>query len=219
MRRALLFVALLPAVLAAGVRWVNFAFGPFEVLTDAGARAGRETMVRFLEFRHGVGQVVGEPELQTPLPVRILVFKNAKGWTLPEPISEGRERYNIVLQEKAPVTPAVYSDLTRLFLKSNTAQMPPAFERGLISFFSTFSVDGIRIVVGSPPRTPDLDWARIHLLVADPEYSGKVRVLLYNLRRGVDEEPAYRNAFGKSRAEVEEQAKRHLAAGKFEPTP
>ena len=38
------------------------------------------------------------------------------------------------------------------------------------------------------------------------------------LRKGVAEEPAYRNAFGKSAAEVEAQAKRHFAAGNFQTT-
>src|SRR4051794_13819436 len=217
MRRFLL-LSLVPALLAADDHWVRFTSGPFEVLTDAGPRAGRETMVRFLEFRHAVGQVLGETELQTPLPVRILVFKNARGWTLPAPISEGRDRHNIVLQEKGAVSPAVYAELTRLFLQSNTAQMPPHFERGLIAFFSTFDVSGIHITVGAPPPQPDLDWARVHLLVTDPEYFGKIRVLLANLRRGVDEEPAYRNAFAKSRADIDAQAKRHFAAGNFQTT-
>lgn len=216
--RCVLLLAALPAILAADDHWVRFTSGPYEVLTDAGARAGRETMVRFMEFRHAVGQIVGEPELQTPLPIRILLFKNAKSWAIPAPVSEGRATYNIVLQEKTPPTPAVYSALTTLFLHSNTTRLPPPFERGLISFFSTFSGTGIQIVVGAPPPNPGADWARIHLLVCDPEYFGKIRVLLYNLRRGVDEEPAYRNAFGKSRAEIEAQAKRHLAAGRFEPT-
>jgi hypothetical protein len=158
--------------------------------------------------------------LQTPLPVRILVFKNSKGWTAPAsaPVAEGRDRYNIVLSEKGAVAPAVYAELTRLFLQANTAQMPPAFEHGLLEFFSTFEVAGIHITVGAPPPSPDLDWARIHLLVADPEYYGKVRVLLYNLRKGVAEDPAYRNAFGKTPAQVEAQAKQHLAAGNFQTT-
>src|SRR3954471_9687575 len=215
--RRLLLLSLVPVLLAADDHWVRFTSGPFEVLTDAGPRAGRETMVRFLEFRHAVGQILGEPELQTPLPVRILVFKNARGWTSPDPISEGRDRYNIVLQEKGAVSPAVYTGLTRLFLQANTAQMPPHFERGLISFFSTFDVSGIHITVGAPPAQPDLDWARVHLLVTDPEYFGKIRVLLANLRRGVDPEPAYRNAFGKAPAVIEAQVREHFAAGKFEP--
>src|ERR1043166_3082315 len=113
--RRLLLLSLLPALLAADDHWVRFTSGPFEVLTAAGSRAGRETMVRFLEFRHAVGQILGETELQTPLPIRIVLFKNARGWTLPNPVSEGRDRYNIVLQEKGAVSPAIYRELTRLF--------------------------------------------------------------------------------------------------------
>jgi hypothetical protein len=220
--RRVFILGLFPWLLAADDHWVKFTSGPFEVLTDAGARAGRETMVRFEEFRHALGQIVGEQDLQTPLPVRILVFRNAKGWTSPAPLVEGRDRYSIVLAEKGTVSPAVYSELTRLFLKSNTAQMPPAFEHGLAEFFATFEVSGIHITVGAPPgpggTPPDLDWARVHLLVVDPEYFGKLRVLLYNLRKGVDQDPAYRNAFGKPAAEVEAQAKRHLADANFQTT-
>jgi len=214
----LIILSLLPGLLTADDHWIKFASPPFEILTDAGPRAGRETMVRFQEFRHALGQLVGEQDLQTPQPIRVLVFKNAKGWTSPGPLTDGRDRYAIVLQEKSPVAPAVYSELTRLLLKSNTAQMPAAFEQGLVDFLSTFQVTGIRITVGAPPAQPDLNWARIHLLVTDPEYFGKLRVLLYNLRKGVDEEPAFRNAFGKSRADIEAQAKRHLAAGNFQTT-
>jgi hypothetical protein len=214
----LCFAALLPASLPAADTWVRFTAGPYDVFTDAGSRAGRETLVRFMEFRHAVGQVVGEPELSAPLPIRILVFKNARGWTSPAPLSEGRASYNIVLQDKAPVAPAVYAELTRLFLDANTARMPPAFERGLAAFFSTLQVDAIHITAGAPPVAPDLDWARIHLLVTDPEYFGKIRILLSNLRHGVAEDPAYRNAFAKTPAEVEAQAKQHLAAGNFQTT-
>src|SRR5215471_6931055 len=217
MRRLLLFCAL-PALLAADDHWVRFTRGPFEVFTDAGARPGRETMVRFEQFRHALGGIIGENDLQAAQPIRIFIFKNPSGWTLPTPIGEGRDRYNIVLAEKAPISSALYSDLVRFFLKANTAQMPPAFENGLVAFFSTFTVNGIRPIVGAPPSKPDLDWARIHMMVCDPDYYGKIRVLLYNLRRGVAGDPAYRNAFGKSVAEVEAAAKQHFAAGNFQTT-
>jgi hypothetical protein len=215
MRRLLLILAI-PVVLSADDHWVKFTRGPYEVLSDAGARPGRETLVRFEQFRHSLGAILGENDLQSPQPIRIFVFKNPRGWTTPTPISEGRDRYNIVLPEKSPITTALNSDLVRLFLKSNTAQMPVPFENGLIAFFSTFTVNGIRPMAGAPPVKPDLDWARIHLMVGDPEYFGKIRVLLYNLRRGIAEDAAYRNAFGKSPAEVEAQAKQHLAAGNFQ---
>ncbi|MGA2196195.1 MAG: hypothetical protein ABSH40_13085 [Bryobacteraceae bacterium] len=219
MRRWLVFTffCLLPS-LAMADRWVRYTSGPFEVLTDAGERAGQETMIRFEEFRHALGTIVGEEDLATPQPVRILVFKNAQGWTSPAPLTECRDRYAIVLSEKSPVPPAVYGELTRLLLDANTNRMPAAFEHGLIEFFSTFQISGIHITVGAPPPQPDLDFARIHLLVAAPEYFGKLRVLLYNLRKGVDDDPAYHNAFGKSAAEVEAQARRHFAARQFPTT-
>jgi hypothetical protein len=217
MRRAVLLLCLTTPLLRAD-SWVKFTRGPFEVLSEAGAKPGRETMVRLEQFRHSLGQVLGEADLQTPLPVRVFVFKSARGWTTPTPLSEGRDRYSIVLDEKTPVSPDVFRALTRLFLQSNSAQMPLPFERGLIEFFSTFDVKGIRITAGTPPAKPDLDWARIHLLMTDPDYFGKLRVLLYNLRRGVTDDPAYRNAFNKSAAEVEAAAQRHFAAGKFETT-
>jgi tetratricopeptide (TPR) repeat protein len=98
--------------------------------------------------------------------------------------------------------------------------MPPACEHGLLEFFSTFESQGVHITVGAPPgpngAAPDLDWARIHLLVTDPRYYGRIKVVLYNLRQGVDEDTAFRNAFGKSAADVEAQARQHLAAGNFQ---
>ncbi len=219
MRRLLLLcflAAFVPAVLAAEPHWLKFVSGPFEVWTDAGPRPARDTMVRFLEFRQAVGDVIGEPELQAPMPVRILVFKSAREWVPPAPVAEGRASYNIVLEEKGAVPAAVYTDLARLFLDANTAQMPPMFEHGLIEFFSTFDVTGIHITVGARPASPDLDWARVHLLVTSPDYYGKLRVLLYNLRHGVADEPAYQNAFGKSPAQIEAQARQHLADGAFQ---
>src|ERR1035441_7626783 len=172
----------------------------------------------WVEHEVTVDDIVGEEDLATPQPVRILVFKNAQGWTSPAPLTECRDRYAIVLSEKNPVPPAVYGELTRLLLDANTNRMPAAFEHGLIEFFSTFQIGGIHITVGAPPPQPDLDFARIHLLVAAPEYFGKLRVLLYNLRKGVDDDPAYHNAFGKSAAEVEAQARQHFAARQFPTT-
>jgi len=206
----------MPFLLVAGDHWSKFTSGPYEVLTDAGPRVGRDTVIRLEEFRHALGQIVGDDDLTTAMPIRVMVFKSSKGWTSAAPITEGRDRYAIVLEEKQPVSSEVYRDLTRLFLQANTSRMPARFEHGLTEFFSTFTNNGIHITVGTPPAHPDLDWARVHLLIVDPQYFGKIRVLLYNFRKGVDEDAAYRNAFGKSAADIEAQAKQHLAAGNFQ---
>ena len=214
--RRLLLIGLLPGLLAAEDHWVKFTSGPFEVFTDACLRVGREALERFEEFRNAVGETIGTPDLTTPEPVRVLIFKNAKGWSLPSPLAEGRGCYGIVLSEKETVPPDVYAALTRFFLDANTGRMPLAFERGLTEFFSTFGGSNIHITAGAPPPNPDLDWARIHLLMVEPQYSGKLRVLLFNLRQGVAENASYANAFGQTPAEIEAQVKAHLASGRFQ---
>src|SRR5215472_4835626 len=93
-------LALLPASLAAADHWTKFTAGPYDVFTNAGTATGRATVVRFEEFRHAVGETLGEANLQTQMPVRILLFRAAQGWTALEPVSEGRVSYNIVLGEK-----------------------------------------------------------------------------------------------------------------------
>src|SRR5262249_10975952 len=153
MQRAFLLLCAVPC-LAVADSWVKYTRGPFEVFTDNG-RAGREKLVWLEQYRHALGQVLGEPDLQTPQPVRVCVFQHPAGWTTSAPISEGRDRYAIVLGEKSVIGPDIHRALARLFLQSNSAQMPPAFERGLIEFFSTFQVSGIRITAGTPPAKPD----------------------------------------------------------------
>src|SRR5215470_4908154 len=112
-------LCLLPALLTADSHWLKYLSGPYEVYTDAGSHAGREALVRFEEFRNALSKIVGENDLQTPQPLRIFVFKNARGWTGNEPIVQARDRYAIVLQEQCTVSPETYRALTRLFLKSN----------------------------------------------------------------------------------------------------
>lgn len=216
--RRFLILALLPCLLAAD-SWVKFASGPFELLTDAGEREGSQTMLRFEEFRYALGHVLGVDDLTAPLPIRILVFKNAKGWIPPAPAAVGRGCYAIALAEKQPVAPEVYGALARLFIDANTERLPPEFEHGLVEFFSGYQIEGIHLSADGPPKgaPPDLDWARVHLLMTAPEYFGKLRVLVFNLRKGIDQDASYRNAFGKTAAAVEGEARRHLAAGNFEP--
>ena len=224
MWRLLVVAGCLAGLAHADEHWLQFRSGPFEVFTDAGARAGRETLVRFEEFRHGLGLIVGEADLQSPQPVRILLFRNSREQApyngLRGPLVQGRDRYDILLTDRQPISPEVYRAATRMFLAANVARLPAHFERGLVAFFSTIQVSGIRITVGAPPdgAERDLDWARVHLLVTNPEYYGRLRVLLFNLRKGVDELPAYRNAFGKTPAEIEAQTKQHLAAGNWATT-
>src|SRR5574341_1992556 len=72
---ALLFAA---SALSADERWIEYRSGPFEVLTNAGERAGRETLARLEQFRYALGQIAGKPDPQATWPVRVLVLKSAQ---------------------------------------------------------------------------------------------------------------------------------------------
>ena len=217
MRRLFLLCTLLPLTAVASDRWIRFTSGPTEVFSAAGTKDGRETLVKFEEFRHALGQTLGDNDLQLPLPIRILLFKTGAP-QVPEPVLRGRDQYNVVLSAGQAIPNEVFARLTQLFLDANTARMPERLERGLVALFSTIQVNGIRITLGEPPLHPDMDWARVHLLAVNPEYYGKLRVLTYNLRKGVDEDAAFRNAVGKIPEQIELEAQAHLAAGRFQAT-
>jgi hypothetical protein len=216
MRRLFLLCGLLPLTAMAGDHWIRFTSGPIEVFSSAGSKDGRETLVTFEEYRHALGLALSDDDLQLPLPIRVLLFKTGAP-QLPEPVVRGRDQFNIVLTAGQAIPTEVFARLTQLFL-DNSARMPERLERGLVALFSTIQVNGIRITLGEPPLHPDMDWARVHLLAVDPEYYGKLRVLTYNLRKGVDEDAAFRNALGKSPEQIELQAQSHLADGRFQAT-
>ncbi len=58
----------------------------------------------------------------------------------------------------------------------------------------------------------------MHLLTVDPQYYGKLPVLFYNLQKGAEDDPAYRNAFNKSKSEIDAEAERYKAAANFTTT-
>ena len=210
----LLILCCLGTLLPAADRWIQFRSGPYEVYTNGDDRPARATLVRFEQVRHALGQLIGEPDLQTPMPVRIFVMKKAAPSSA---ILTARDRYAIVLDPETPPSTALMRDLTRLFLES-TARMPAPIERGLEDLFSTIEVAGIRITLGKPIAQPNRDWARVHLLATSTDYYGKLRVILSNLRRGVPPDAAYRNAVAKTPAEIDRETDAYLAARNFPPT-
>ena len=139
-----------------------------------------------------------------------------KRWTSPAPSARAATAMTSSSAEKAPVAPAVYTRAGATLPDSATRRRcRPAFERGLHAFFSTFEVNGIRITAGKPPPPARPRLGAHSLLVADPDYYGKIRVLLYNLRQGVARIRPIATPSASPRAEVEAAAKKHFAARQF----
>ena len=219
MLRVLLLIGLLTPVWGVEDRWVYLNSDGFQVFSQAGGRAGRTALVRLEQFRFALGKIVGKPDLKIDPPPQVYLFKTAKeadAYGAVDPIQIGREHVSILLSSET-LSEDFERRYAKLLLDSNTDRMPGGLERGLIAFFSTLDVTGIRITVGRPVAAPErtLDWARIHMLTVDPEYYGRLPVLFYNLQKGADDDPAYQNTFGKSKAQLDADAARYLAAAHF----
>ncbi len=202
----------------ANAEWVQSRSGPFEIFSDASARAARETLADFEQFRYALGYTLQKPDLQSDPRIRILLFKNVKERETSgsEPgLIRGRDRYDALASADSAIPQPVFAECTRVFLERNVDRLPAAIEQGLEAFFSTIEVHGTHVAWGAPPANRTRDWARIHLLIANPDYYAKTRVLLFNLQKGVDEDAAYRNALGESRRDFEARVDRYWNAGVF----
>jgi hypothetical protein len=213
---ALLLVAL---TAQAAERWVEFRSGPFEVSSNAGERAGRQRLNELEQLRYGLEQVLGRTEIRPVWPIRILVFDQAAeaaptfGWS--------RDAYyGAIPAQGAPPRSFLRACALRL-IESGQGRLPDPMEQALADLFSTLEVKGSEVLLGAPLPQPQRTraWAEMHLLAVKEPYYGKLRTLLYNLERGVEPDPAYRNALGKSPAEIDKEAEAYWRAGNFAATP
>lgn len=209
-------VLLLPLLLPGAERWIEIHSGPLQVLGNAGDQPAREVTNELEQVRWALGSALGNQDLKTVWPVRVLVLRNGSA----TPVSLARNTYIASEGANAPISPEWLRAYVKLLIESNSGRMPADIESGLESFYSLAQIAGTRITLGQPPPLAErtLDWARVALLQTDADYSGRMRVLLYNLQRGADAAPAFRNAFGKTEQQIDESARANMAANRFSTT-
>jgi hypothetical protein len=204
---------LIPLMAAAEERWIEIRSGPFQVVSNAGDKPAREVLNELEQVRYVVGTALGKEDLKSTWPFRVLVLKSAQGAPVSPRLS--RDTYTASVSAGGQIPPGWLRECVRILIDSNSGRMPAGIESGMESFYSTAQAAGTKVTLGAapPPQERNLDWARIHLLVTNPEYAGRLRVLLYNLQRGADLEPAFKNAFMKGAAEIDKEAGAFLASG------
>jgi tetratricopeptide (TPR) repeat protein len=209
----LLLLCVLPV--AAANRWLGLRSGPFEVLSEAGDRFPRERLAELERFRLGIEQILGRTDLRPVWPIRILVLRSAQQASPTLHLS--RDAYIAAIPANSQIPRPLLRECALLLMGSGPPGLPTAMERGLADVLSTVEFDGARLTFGAPlpPAQRNLDWARMHMLAILPGNIGKLRVAVHNLEQGVDPEPAFRNAFGKTPAELDREAEAYLRAGEF----
>jgi len=192
--------------------WAECHRGPFRVFSSAGDKAAREKLAELEQFRHALGVTIGVPDIQTIWPVHVLVSSSEAP---SEKLVLGRDAYEVAYAPRAPIPEGAKAELARVLLEQGTLHIPRSIEDGLVALFSTLQVNGVHVTVGAPPPQRTRDWARMQMLIANPETYGEVRVFFSNLEHGADLDTAYQNAFQKRGAAIEKQVDEYLRAGNF----
>jgi hypothetical protein len=199
--------------------WQECRSGPFEIWTNGNERWARELLVRLEQTRHVLGLMLGKPDPVSVWPIRVVAFKGNP----PAPTRQwfiGRDAHISVIPTNTPISSAWQKQAARFLLESTARRMPAEWEEGMLTFLSTLDAIGPKITQGTPPEPAarTRDWARIHFFATNPEYAGRFRVLMNNLQNGGPEDVAFRNAFGRTRADLEKELDAYFSRGEFAPS-
>jgi hypothetical protein len=186
--------------LAGAAKWTVFRSEPFTVYTNGKEKEARDALALAVQVHHTLTAQFGK-ELNPSWPITYVLGKG-----------DGKLRLGPGGYLAGAVDPG---ELAGLLIRENTLPFNEEIEQGVIALYSTISVDGPRVRIGAPIPRPDLAWARMHLLFTDDRYSGKTRVLLANLSKGLDPVVSWGNSIGVKEAAITEEAKAHLARGQF----
>jgi len=161
---AALAVSSSPA-LAGDAQWIEIQSPHFSVITDAGERRGKDAAVRFEQMRAVFGALMVKANVNLPIPLQILAFRNGKEFKQVVPLwhgkpidvaglfQPGQDRCFIMLDMgvENPWT-VVYHEYAHQLMNGNmSAELDPWLEEGFAEYFSSIEVDGKQARVGKIP--------------------------------------------------------------------
>lgn len=213
MRRGWAFLWLYSSLCGAET-WKEYKAGPVSVLAVGLEKETADTLNLLDQYRYTLGQMVGV-ELMPVWPIKIVLLKEkqAGGFPKSKTIELRRDSYMAAFGQGGSVVSQLYPSFGRVLLEDGISGMPAEFEAALLALFSTLEVEGTRVTLGAPPAK-DMQtrlWARLHLLAVDPRFSGKLRVMLSNMRKGVEPDVAMRNAFELSVEAIDTQVTAYMS--------
>lgn len=226
--RAVLWVLALGAAIAsvaaaAEPRWIKARSGSFEAISDDGRKSATQALSQFAQFSFALGTATGQPELRLDPPLRIVVFKNAQEMRAqcPPGLVMGRDRLMACTTAEGQLPQSLLRDLTRTLLESNFSKMPASIEKALETFFSTVESNAVHVTWGTAPPQAERtrEWALLHRIITQSDYSGKATIYLHNIATGMDAAAASSNAFGGDASKFAAEVDRYYAAGVFNASP
>jgi tetratricopeptide (TPR) repeat protein len=152
---------------AGEAQWVEIKSPHFSVVTDGGEKRGRDVAVRFEQMRAVYGALLAKSNVNLPVPLQIVAFRNTKELRQFAPLWNGKptqvaglflgntDRSFILLDLSVddPWT-VVFHEYAHQLMDGNLPEhMDAWFEEGFAEYFSTIEVDGKEARVGKIPDT------------------------------------------------------------------
>ncbi len=155
-----------PTVFAGEPQWVEVRSTNFSVVTDAGEKRGREVAMRFEQMRGVFGALITRANVNLPIPLQIVAFRNTKELRRVAPLFNGKptelaglfegdgDRSFIMLDMSVenPWVVVFHEYAHQLLNGTLPGGTDPWFEEGFAVYFSSIEVDNKEARVG---RIPD----------------------------------------------------------------
>jgi len=204
LNRCLFFavVSVVPAAQADGPQWVEVRSPHFSVATDAGEKRGREVAMRFEQMRAVFSTLMTKANVNLPVPLQIVAFRNTKEFKLFAPLWQGKptqlsglfqggqDRSFIMLDMSVenPWSVVFHEYAHQLMNGILTEQLDPWFEEGFAEYFSTVEVDNKQARVGKAPSNAYLELQQAGMMKIADLFKVRQNSQTYNEnsdRRGV----------------------------------
>ncbi|HEY1658219.1 MAG TPA: tetratricopeptide repeat protein [Candidatus Sulfotelmatobacter sp.] len=172
-RIAIQIVLCLSAILADAIlafagepQWVEVRSPNFSVVTDAGEKRGREVAMRFEQMRAVFGSLMTKVNVNLPVPLQIVAFRNTKELRQVAPLFSGRPIQvaglfqqgvdrSFIMLDMSVENPwqVVFHEYAHQLLNGNLKMdLDPWFQEGFAEYFSSIEVDGKEAAVGKVPN-------------------------------------------------------------------
>src|ERR1035438_2449812 len=147
--------SLVPPASAAEPQWIEIRSPHFSVVTDAGEKHGREVAMRFEQMRAVFAALLVKANVNSPIPLEIVAFRNSKELRQYAPLWKGKpvelaglfqgseDRTFIMLDVSVenPWTVVFHEYAHQLMNAMMTDSIDPWFEEGFAEYFSSIEVD------------------------------------------------------------------------------
>jgi Flp pilus assembly protein TadD len=151
---------------AAETQWVEVKSSHFSVVTDGGEKRGREVAVRFEQMRAVFGALLVQSNVNLPVPLQIVAFRNTKELRQFAPLWNGKPTEvaglflgntdrSFILLDLSVENPwaVVFHEYAHQLMDGNLSKrMDPWFEEGFAEYFASIEVDGKQARVGKIPE-------------------------------------------------------------------